>query len=349
MPLEPTSPGTGIGGSARGVERVLGHARGPKSGPTLVAVAGLHGNETAGILALERVLVELSGREDQLSGDFVAFAGNRAALARNRRFLGRDLNRLWTGERVSALRVAGSTSNPRGAFAHEEDVEQRQLLLALDEIMAATRGDVFLLDLHTTSGPGHPFSTISDPSVSRSFAQHLPVPLILGLGEMLQGTLAGFFTSLGIPSLVFEGGQHGAPGSVSCSEAAIWLCLAITGVVSESTFGQVGTGRQILRTATRGLPLVLEMQYRHPLGSGDGFRMLPGFQSFQPVEAGQLLAEDRNGPVRCPMPGRLLMPLYQAQGEDGFFLVREVSDGPGIESDRPRPLSPGEGGTPGRE
>jgi len=305
--------------------RVLGHALGSRSGPTLLVVGGLHGNEPAGVRALERVFEALAGREDQLSGDLVALSGNRAALARNRRFLGRDLNRLWTGERVSAIRAAGSPAQPPDGFAHQEDLEQKELLLALDQAMTAAKGDVFLLDLHTTSGPGGPFSTIADPSVSRSFARHLPVPLILGLGEMLQGTLAGYFTSLGVPSLVFEGGQHGTPGSVSCSEAAIWLSLALTGAVSESAFRQVGTSREMLRTATRGLPPVLEMQYRHPLGPGDGFRMLPGFQSFQPVEAGQILAEDRKGAVRCPMPGRLLMPLYQAQGEDGFFLIREVS------------------------
>jgi succinylglutamate desuccinylase len=288
-------------------------------------VGGLHGNETAGILSLERVLGALSGKEDQLSGDFVAFSGNRGALARRRRFLGRDLNRLWTGERMNAIRTAVPDASPNGGSPDPEDEEQRELLQALDHALAAARGEVFFLDLHTTSGPGHPFMTIADPSVSRALTRHIPVPLILGLGEMLQGTLTGYVTGLGIPALVFEGGQHGAPGSVACSEAAVWLCLAGTGFVSESAFPQVGKGREILKDAVRGLPPVLEMKYRHPLASGDGFRMLPGFQSFQVVEAGQLLAEDRDGAVRCPMPGRLLMPLYQSQGEDGFFLIREVA------------------------
>ncbi|MGW8267169.1 MAG: succinylglutamate desuccinylase/aspartoacylase family protein [Longimicrobiales bacterium] len=305
--------------------RVLGHARGPRSGPTLVAVAGLHGNETAGISALERVLGELSGREDQLSGDFVALSGNRAALGRNRRFLGRDLNRLWTQDRMNAFRRAGVGDHPAGVSPDPEDEEQRELLFALHQALAAARGEVFFLDLHTTSGPGHPFTTVADASMSRAFAQHIPVPLILGLGETLQGTLTGYMTSLGVPAMVFEGGQHGAPGSVECSEAATWLSLAATGMVPEVSFPQVGRGRETLKTAAWQLPPLLEMRYRHALTPGDGFRMLPGFRSFQPVEAGQLLAEDRDGPVRCPMPGRLLMPLYQAQGEDGFFLIREVA------------------------
>ena len=52
--------------------------------------------------------------------------------------------------------------------------------------------------------------------------------------------------------------------------------------------------------------------------------MQPGFVNFQQVERGQLLATDRGGEIRARENGYLFMPLYQAQGEDGFFLVREV-------------------------
>jgi succinylglutamate desuccinylase len=51
--------------------------------------------------------------------------------------------------------------------------------------------------------------------------------------------------------------------------------------------------------------------------------MLPGFRSFQRIEAGEILATDGKGEVRSPETGLLLLPLYQPQGEDGFFLVRE--------------------------
>jgi succinylglutamate desuccinylase len=318
--------GVGVEGVPKTVSRILGRVSGRESGPTVVALGGLHGNETAGIVSLERVLTALAGRKDQLSGDFVALSGNRGALSRNRRFLGRDLNRLWTGERIETLRAGKSSGPSVGGVREPEDEEQRELIEAMDQAFAAARGPAVFLDLHTTSGPGHPFTTIADPSVSGGVAHHIPVPLILGLGEMLHGTLAGYLTSLGIPAVVFEGGQHGAPGSLACSEAAVWISLAGTGLISDSVFPEVARGRETLRTATTGLPPVLEMLYRHPLGPHDGFRMLPGFKSFQEVEAGQLLAEDRNGAVRCPMSGRLLMPLYQAQGEDGFFLIREMSE-----------------------
>jgi succinylglutamate desuccinylase len=53
--------------------------------------------------------------------------------------------------------------------------------------------------------------------------------------------------------------------------------------------------------------------------------MAPGFTSFQPVDAGQRVGEWGDGQaVIAPEGGRLLMPLYQPQGDDGFFLTRDV-------------------------
>ena len=51
--------------------------------------------------------------------------------------------------------------------------------------------------------------------------------------------------------------------------------------------------------------------------------MLPGFEGFQKITAGQLLAYDDGVEVRAPMDGRILMPLYQQKGNEGFFIVDE--------------------------
>jgi succinylglutamate desuccinylase len=52
--------------------------------------------------------------------------------------------------------------------------------------------------------------------------------------------------------------------------------------------------------------------------------MEPGFTNFQPVRRGQTLAHDRRGEIAAPETGLVLLPLYQALGDDGFFLGREV-------------------------
>jgi succinylglutamate desuccinylase len=299
-----------------GIHRTLGRIRGARPGPTLIGVGGLHGNEPAGILALQRVLDALNGREEGVSGDFVALAGNRAALAQRRRYLVRDLNRSWTPTDIEATATRGSDASP-------EDLEQLELLEALEGALADARGPGFLLDLHTTSGPGKPFSTIMDSLPSRRFAFGIPVPLVVGLGELVEGTLLGYMAERGVPGIVFEGGKHDSPNSIGASEAAIWLSLARAGVVDEAAFPEVSQGRTYLRAATKELPPALELRYRHAITPEDGFEMLPGMRSFQRVLEGEVLAENRWGKVRSPERGRLLMPLYQPQGEDGFFLIRE--------------------------
>ncbi len=283
------------------VDRILGRVRGPHPGPTLIGIGGLHGNEPAGVLALTRVLEELEWRGAEMFGEFVGLAGNRAALAEGRRYLSRDLNRSWTSVGISTAQEAGSG-------AHSEDMEQLDLLDAIDGIMKDARGPVYLLDLHTTSGPGEPFSTVMDSLRSRKFAH---------------GTLLGYLANRGVPGIVFEGGKHDNPASIEASEAGIWIALAQAGLIDGSAFPEVREGRDRLLAETEELPKALELRYRHPIATGNGFKMLPGLRSFQRVGEGEILARDRNGPVRSPGGGRLLMPLYQTQGEDGFFLVKE--------------------------
>lgn len=52
--------------------------------------------------------------------------------------------------------------------------------------------------------------------------------------------------------------------------------------------------------------------------------MRPGFRSFEWVRKGQVLAEFNGREVRAAFDALLLMPRYQPQGEDGFFLAAPV-------------------------
>jgi succinylglutamate desuccinylase len=52
--------------------------------------------------------------------------------------------------------------------------------------------------------------------------------------------------------------------------------------------------------------------------------MRPGYVNFQPIQQGEHLANDTTGPVLAPEDGLILMPLYQPQGSDGFFVVQEI-------------------------
>ncbi|RMH15302.1 MAG: aspartoacylase, partial [Gemmatimonadetes bacterium] len=259
-----------------GFERVLGRVRGARPGPTLVAVGGVHGNEPSGVRAIGRVLDALAADPGRLTGTFVGLAGNRRALDRGVRYVDRDLNRAWTVDRLAALTGEG----PAGPVARTtEDEEQAELLQALRRIEREAAGPVYALDLHTTSGPGGLFTTVSDTLANRDYALALPVPLIVGLEELVDGTLLEYLGRRRWTAAVFEGGQHEEPEAVERHEDALWVALAKAGVI-EPDAPRVHEARARLAEAARGLPPALEMRYRHPVSPGDGFRMLPGFRNF---------------------------------------------------------------------
>ena len=52
--------------------------------------------------------------------------------------------------------------------------------------------------------------------------------------------------------------------------------------------------------------------------------MYPNYKNFQRISSGEIIAEDNEGPIEAPEDALLLMPLYQSQGEDGFFLIKKL-------------------------
>jgi predicted deacylase len=317
MPISPPLPA-----SAPSRARVLGRVHGATLGPTLVCVAGIHGNEPAGVLALEQVLAALRADPQGLRGQVAGLVGNLRALAQDRRFVARDLNRAWMPEAVERARARPLGREPEDA----EAAEQRELDLELRRMFqGALPHRSFLLDLHTTSAPGPPFVVLDDALANRAFALEIPVPIVLGLEEELPGTLLYYMAGEGMVTLGFEAGQNGDPVAVDRASAAVWIALEAAGVLARGARPEVAAARRFLAGESRALPRVVEVLYRHAIEPGDGFRMLPGLAGFQPVAAGDLLATDRRGPVTAGFDGLLLMPLYQDQGSDGFFLARKVS------------------------
>jgi len=299
------------------VPRVLGDIGGELGGPTLVCVGGIHGNEPSGVLGLLRIVQRLAEDATGLRGRLLALAGNRGGLGANRRYLAHDLNRAWTAERLA--RVHGN-----GSALQHEDAE----LLELETLIAAAideaPGYAAVFDLHSTSGGGPAFVTMDDTLANRALAFQIPAPNVLGLEEELAGTMLGYWIDRGVPAVGFESGQHTDPGSVDRAEAAAWIALETSGVVAHGSRPELAAARRLLHAASAGLPQVVEVRYREPIAPGQAFRMRPGYQSFQRVRGGEVLAENGDHDIVSPENGLILMPLYQQQGEDGFFIIRPV-------------------------
>lgn len=301
--------------------RVVGQIRSEEAGPTLIVVGALHGNEPGGLRAAERVLARLAEARIPLRGELVALAGNVGALDEGRRFRVKDLNRQWTDAKVEALRVRDPARDDA------EDAEQRELLLHIEAAIGRARGEVFLVDLHTTSAAGYPFVLFGDTLPQRDFAIHLPLPIILGLEEQVDGVLSEHMTRRGLVTCAVEGGQHDDPGSIDNLAAVIWIALSGARLVRPEDNPELAASLAHLEAARGGIPRVLEVLRRHAIRPEDGFRMAPGFANLAPARAGQLLATNARGEIRATEDGFVMLPLYQGQGEDGFFWGRAVGGG----------------------
>lgn len=297
--------------------RCLGHAC-DGSGPTVVITAGLHGNEPAGVFAASEVMHTLERVRPRLRGKVMAFRGNRLALERRERYLTRDLNRRWHDAHLDRLAAA-----PLEELRYE-DREQRELYDVFTSIERQGRPVIFV-DLHTTSGPSEPFVCVGATGRSRQLARALPVSAVVGLEQKLEGTLLSWCIARGHAALSFEAGQHDDPATLRRHVAAVFTLLVAARVLDPS---DVPRGQPTLRETlgeTSARPRVVEVRHRHVVAEGDDFEMVGRFESFEPIVAGQIVARDRRGPVLSPEAGLLLMPRYQAQGEDGFFVARELS------------------------
>jgi succinylglutamate desuccinylase len=281
----------------------------------MIVMAGIHGNEPAGVLASERVLARIDGEGIEVRGNFIAIAGNLKALSERTRYVDTDLNRAWTLGRVAAL------DDP--ALDDAEAAEQREVLHLIREQVNNASGEVYFLDLHTTSAASCPFVTVGDTLRNREFARSFPLPLILGLEEQVDGALLEYLNNFGLITMGAEAGQHDCDGSVDCAEALLWLALRRAGLVpSDPALERVFA--EFLREASRGVPPVVEVRHRHPVNDDDEFRMQPGYDNFAPVGQDEVVAHDRRGDVRSPESGLMLLPLYQGKGDDGFFIARPV-------------------------
>ncbi len=309
--LEEVKPATRAG------HHVIASIRGSQAGPTLIILGSIHGNEPAGTQAAHRVLSQLKELRPYLRGEVILLTGNTRALARKVRYLDTDLNRLWTTANILAIK-SGNAVHPSSS----EALEQRELLVELEDAFTRARGEIFFVDLHTTSAPGKPFATVGDTLRNRRFALNFPVTIVLGLEEQIDGTLLEYVNNLGVITMGLEAGQHDAASSTDNHEAVIWIATLATGNLGRQDVPELE--RQVALLVRAGGRRVVEVRHRHAISPDDEFKMEPGFTNFEPVRRGQLLAHDRQGEITARKTGLVLLPLYQGLGDDGFFLGREV-------------------------
>ncbi|MCJ7468131.1 MAG: succinylglutamate desuccinylase/aspartoacylase family protein [Maribacter sp.] len=298
--------------------RILGHIKGAKKGPTAIIFCGIHGNEMAGVKAMSQVINKINLLSQEIRGNLFAIRGNLAAQLKGQRFLDEDLNRLWTKERIEKIKAKEAST--RGI----EEQELLELHHLISDIVKVQSPPFYFIDLHTTSSKTLPFLTINDAMINRKFSSLFPAQVVLGIEEYLEGALLSYINQMGYVSVGFESGQHTDEASVENNISFIWLFLFFAGIVAEPNEIFLEGHRRRLVEAAQGTSNFYEITYRHQIKKKEEFLMMNGFESFEKVLKGTVLAKHNGKEIHARQDTVLFMPLYQKQGEDGFFLIRII-------------------------
>jgi len=297
------------------VDRMIGHIKGTKPGPTLIFMGGVHGNEPSGVFALQKVLKDL--KKKKISGTVYAISGNLWALERGVRFDKEDLNRVWTAEKLKTLPTTSEDAPNKDVL---QQIEIYELLIS---ILRNDSGPFYFFDLHTTSSETVPFLTVNDSLLNRRFTIQYPIPIILGIEEYLEGPLLSYINEKGYVAFGYESGQHDSMSSVENHISFVYLSMVFCGILKKE---DIDFHRYYDRLAksTGDVRHIYEIYYRYLIKPNEDFKMRSGFFNFQRVRAGEELAESNQTVIKAEWDGRIFMPLYQSQGSEGFFTIRKI-------------------------
>lgn len=314
--------------SIRHKNRIIGERRGEEKGPLLVIFAQIHGNEPAGTRAVKELFAAIDHEYQRnpsfrFGGTIVGLMGNVKAAQKGVRYLYKDLNRSWLAPAIDRIRATEDWES-----LDPEDQEIKANLEVIDDYIARDRPErVLVLDLHTTTAHGGIFSIPATNEESRRIALCMHAPVIHGFLTGLKGTSLHYFSKenfdLDMNAVCFEAGQHEDEDSYKHAVSAIIQCYkAIGGFYAKDIESKHD---QLLEERSEGLPLEADLVYVHDVEPADGFKMTEEkvYHNFEPIQKGEILAYDRTGPIPSPYEGLILMPLYQPQGSDGFFIVQE--------------------------
>src|SRR5690625_5166156 len=303
------------------LSRTIGSLDAPRDGPLVVLLTGLHGNEYMGVRAVEEVMDILKESGSLSSGRVLGIRANLKALDRKVRFVDEDMNRIWFPSIIEKIRAT-----PEEHLSSSERIETKRLLRILDQVeQHKGSAPVILVDVHTFSAEGSMFGLPNRDPEQIDLLSDIYVPMVLGIDRTLRCTVLKYFHNRGLFSFVLEGGQHENKQTEQNIIASLMLLMRAIGCLHpENTHsGTLAGFRKHLKSQTRHLPARAELVYQHLIEEGDDFAMRPGYQNFQQVKEGQWLASDQTGKIVAECDGFILMPLYQEQGREGFFIIRE--------------------------
>jgi len=293
-------------------DRIIGAYENGNEGPLLFVSAGIHGNEPSGVTALKKVFETLEREKPKISGKVIGVYGNRTALEKGVRYIDEDLNRTWTKKNVES---------------QEKDTNEKREMFAIIEILhkhsASRFAKRYFLDCHTTSSASLPYISVQEVGDNDAWAHRFPVYIIRGFSDIVFGCIDHYLSRIGVTGFVFEGGQHDSKNAIVYHEGMIWLALAEACGLDLKKLSEFPKAVEKLSEQKENQK-TFEIIHRHSLEDDDQFKMQPGYENFQSINKGEFLATHNGEKILSTWDACIFMPLYQAQGNDGFFVVEEI-------------------------
>lgn len=132
-----------------------------------------------------------------------------------------------------------------------------------------------------------------------------------------------YINELGYVSFGFEAGQHDSIEAIQNQKAFIYHCLKISGAITNQDWNSLRKSTQFV-DQKRNNSGFFEITFRYEINNDEEFKMNPGFVNFDKIKKGQELAISNGKVVKSNSHEIIFMPLYQAKGKDGYFLIQRI-------------------------
>lgn len=254
-----------------------------RNGPTLAIFAGVHGNETAGILALQELIPGLQVNRGKL---LIAFA-NPPAIKSNVRMINKNLNRCFFKD--------NNGSDP-------EDVRARELMKVLDISDA-------LLDIHMFyDDDGVPFAICEENAFD--IANKFDVDIIsTNWSNVEPGGTDGYMFMQGKPGICVECGP--------ISKAKEYKDFAIRTIQQFLKYYEMISDDMPYSVNPKRIIKADNAVFK----SSESFTLIKGFHNFDRLQAGVLIATDGDVQHTAQEGQCIIFPHYNARIDEEAYII----------------------------
>jgi succinylglutamate desuccinylase len=262
-----------------------------KDGPNLVVMAGVHGDEPCGVVALKEAMTKYTIARGRITW----IIGSPEAVAYSRREYQTNLNRMFRPDSLLS------------DFEKQtyEYVRSRELMPILAEADA-------LLDIHSSTTPDTTPFIICEPQ-SYQTASLLPATIVVSGIDLLHPTgTDAYVNQMGGQGICIECGNHNDPKAVAVANEAIEKFLCVFGVIQPK--------EPLSPVAQRYIKA--DKIYKNK----SEFILAKDFSEFAQIKQGEVIGYDGGRPISGKREGVILFPQNCIdEGREAFVLGEEIS------------------------